>query len=570
MNAALKIFNISHILFPVILAYLLSSPAYSLNFWVESIHDSEDSNLQDNKCESKLEGSPCTLRAAIQQINQSAGVGNIYLKPGNYQLTQGQLNIETTIAIAPDPTLVSSYLAEDNVVNILGGGVENKHRIFNIEDGKWLILANVNLKDGWTFANEAGGAIRVGQGSMLHAFRTQFLNNHTHEARGGAIFLGNDSTASLSGCIFRDNGDYYDPATGELIDNNRPARHKGGAVYASFGSSLWMNQVLMSGNEATYGGALYVEWEAKVDIFNSTIIDSKTNAESDDNMTDIKGNAIHSEGGYIRINQSSLNYHQGHSGDTHTIWAQGAMDWRSYTGNVDNGQIKFQQLACAGCHIQGNDPFDMSKFTVELLADRIYHTMYFNGKCNRDCAFNIATYIDERLMPNTVGSGSIIDPPSLKIGNSIIVGPGFREFNACGGEGTAFESMGGNLLSNWAFKLEDNRKNACIFNGSIGNDTLVHWALYPLSGEIIRSLDQDPVVFRQQYINGRFIKTIEEPVAASGGDNTPSVKPADHNAGWRGIGMNSSNDSFFSCQSKDQTGFARTTSACDAGAYEAR
>ncbi len=537
----------------ILLLTSIANSAFSLDFIVANTSDAHDSSPGDGKCESTLTGAPCTLRAAIEEKNAGSG-GTIYIEPGDYQLTEGQLTISSSIALGA----TTASATHDNNVTIYGGGKENKHRIFAIEEEKLLVLANVNLKNGWAITNFTGGAVKVNRNAVLHAFNVKFEKNHVFGARGGAVSIARGGDAYLRGCMFINNGDYIE-ADGTVHNNNRLARHEGGAIIVSPGGRAEIQNSLMVGNKATYGGAIFVDWEGTVDIVNSTIAESKTSDSGSDNKNNQRGSAIHTQGGFVRINHSTINVvKENSSRDKNAIWGLGTLDWSSFEGDANRGANLFASKECIDCHITGQDPFDVTKFSLDLLKDKIFHTMYFRGKCDRQCSADIVAYIDEILLPGQIGSSNIQAPPSFTIGNSIISGSNLSTKNACGSFGEIFQSAGGNVYSGWWYSTIEELGNGCSLWGSDNSDNLRFWRFTPPNNVDIDIEDEEPLAIGQKYVSH----------VSSGFYQTPTAAPEDLNSGWIDQALESHSDPFFSCPTQDQTGYSRTGSGCDAGAFE--
>jgi CSLREA domain-containing protein len=89
-------------------------PAVAATFTVNSTADAVDANLADGVCETATAG-VCTLRAAIQQANASAGTDTIVLPAGTYTLT---------IAGAGEDAAVTGDLDVTGILTITGAGAD--------------------------------------------------------------------------------------------------------------------------------------------------------------------------------------------------------------------------------------------------------------------------------------------------------------------------------------------------------------------------------------------------------------------------------------------------------------
>ncbi|MCB1009687.1 MAG: CSLREA domain-containing protein, partial [Acidobacteria bacterium] len=64
----------------------LASPAIAATFVVDSTADAVDATPGDGLCASVLAGSPCTLRAAVQEANALPGEDLVLLPAGAFAL----------------------------------------------------------------------------------------------------------------------------------------------------------------------------------------------------------------------------------------------------------------------------------------------------------------------------------------------------------------------------------------------------------------------------------------------------------------------------------------------------
>ncbi len=551
------------------LTVLISQVCIGNEFFVTSTSDYVDTSLSANDCITNIPDSRCTLRAAIERMNSGQG-GNIYLAEGEYILTQGELNIDANIGLSP----INRALADETLVKIRGTGTvnSNRHRIFNVRSNKTFVIGFVTLENGWTETNQKGGAIHLEGSSTLHAINVNFEKNHTFGDAGGAIYVGKYASAVIRGCIFNENGDFFMDGDNEPQHNGDHHRNRGGAVFAAYATNVLISQSVFTKNKASRGGALFVSWGSKVDIENSSFNDNSTHREIFGNIsTTGQGAAIYAEGGVIRINHSSINkLEQAAPVGEKAIFMHGSMDWSQYTANEDDGKDEFDRL-CKSCHLLGNEPFDISKFTINTLKDRIRHTMYALGKCDEQCSVDVATYIATDLCNNNsevpcvspAGSIDLEERQSLTIANSIVSGgsSSITDFNACGSRGRLLTSAGGNVLSNWAYSVYENDIESCSLWGFDNSDLLTQWRYIPFSGTAIDLINGDVIEFD----NNIFVAP--EALSFHG---TPTALPTDINSGWRGNAIDSNLDAFFSCPSRDQTGFSRDETQCDSGAYEWR
>ncbi len=264
-------------------------------------------------------GSACTLRAAIQTINDQLAVGGCSYSGGSPDsidfdpalngqsivLGQGELVVSASMSInGPGRDLLS----------ISGNGAS---RVIRVSSGN-LTIRSLSVIDGRTSGdglNHSGAGIRL-DGSGLLQIEDSLISGHVTEGnntRGGAIFTENgdieitDSAISDNqtlgngaggAAIYIEDGDLI--IINSLISNNVTAGNfsSGGAIYTDpaggnlihiQGSELVNNRTL--GNQAE-GGAIW-GWGTYVEVSDSVISSNRT--EGDD-----------SPGGAIYLRSSGL------------------------------------------------------------------------------------------------------------------------------------------------------------------------------------------------------------------------------------------------------------------------
>ena len=181
--------------------------------------------------------SGCTLADAINAANRDEAVANCGAGQGNDTIyLSGDITLGANL-----PTIRSNMTINSNdhaVKRVISGN--HAYRIFNIEDGGNLTLLCLQLINGRGHSIR-GGAIRVLQG---HAQITDVrMENNWAEKGGGALRVGNGSSANCNMCQF--------------VDNSAPV---GGAIWVGDeGTSFVLQNSVVYNNSAEKGGGMYIK-----------------------------------------------------------------------------------------------------------------------------------------------------------------------------------------------------------------------------------------------------------------------------------------------------------------------
>ena len=181
--------------------------------------------------------SGCTLADAISAANSDQAVGNCSAGSGSDTIyLSGDITLGANL-----PTVRSNMTINSNnhaIKRVISGN--HAYRIFNVDDGANLSLLCLQLIDGRGHGIR-GGAVRVLQG---HAQLTDVrMENNWAEKGGGALRVGNGSSANCNMCQF--------------VDNNSPV---GGAIWVGDeGSSIVLSNSMVYNNSAERGGGMYIK-----------------------------------------------------------------------------------------------------------------------------------------------------------------------------------------------------------------------------------------------------------------------------------------------------------------------
>ena len=212
-----------------LMTIVAAPPARALGFAVDVLTDAVDATL-DGVCDDGAGN--CTLRAAIQEANDSPGPHTIVLPAGTVTLSIAGTGEDAAATGDLDVTTEVTITGNVAGTTIDGAGVD---RVFDVQTGGTLTLANLTLTGGVAPGVEDGGAVRGDTGSAVVADGVTFTGNSAGGA-GGAV--------AAAGTLNSTNSTYSaNVATGD-----------GGAIITT-GTTV-VNNVTVTGNTADNGGGL--------------------------------------------------------------------------------------------------------------------------------------------------------------------------------------------------------------------------------------------------------------------------------------------------------------------------
>ena len=254
------------------------SLASATTYHVNSLVDEADTNTADDVC-STASGA-CSLRAAIQQANASAGADVILLASGVYNFSlagdaedmglTGDLDVRSEI-------IITGNGADQSVIDAM-----RLDRVLEVHGAGQLTLNDVTVRNGLVqFGANSGGAGIGVSGGQLTVNDSNITLNYAY-AMGGGIsnFNGtvtlnrtvvdqNKSDAQGAG-IFNQDGNLTINDT--LISANGGARWLGGGIYNSAVSHLLeINNSTITGHTVQGDGAGILHLLGSLKITNSTI-----------------------------------------------------------------------------------------------------------------------------------------------------------------------------------------------------------------------------------------------------------------------------------------------------------
>lgn len=250
-------------------------PAAAATFTVNTTTDASDAAAGDGVC-AAVDGK-CSLRAAIEQANNSVGTDVIALPAGEYHTNLGQLILTdpatvqgvgaATTIIDPD-TAVRVFRIETGVnatfsgVTIRGGSAPGEH------GGGILSLGNLTLLEVSIVDNNAGfsggGIASTMTGTSLTIDRSTISGNQASDGNGGGLTIGTMGTLII---------------TNSTITNNTATIDGGGIYDGATGGTASITNTTISGNRAHGGGGGIHSYSAAT-ISSSTIRDNRADHDA--------------------------------------------------------------------------------------------------------------------------------------------------------------------------------------------------------------------------------------------------------------------------------------------------
>ncbi len=268
-----------------LIALPLCTTAFGATFDVDTTNDTADDDPNDGFC---LDSSgDCSLRAAVEQANASAGADTIQLSNEHYTVLSSMSITDdlTVVGILKNTTIVDAA-GNDRVFDIPGttatsvrlekmtiqGGSANYGGGIRVRGSANLDLVRVRLYDNYVIASGAGVHFHA---DTLYIYRSDIEEN-VAEGSGGGIFV--------SGTL----------QMGQTTVANNVALSGGGGMYVfAYDASSWIRRSTLSGNTAVNNGGgivatgtYLVPWEIR--------------------NTTISGNYAFGEGGGISSSNTDL------------------------------------------------------------------------------------------------------------------------------------------------------------------------------------------------------------------------------------------------------------------------
>ncbi len=206
-----------------------------------TVNDASDNAPVPGNC---IATGPCTLRAAIEEANASAGDTTITLPdahnvPNNPSLshiyTVLDSNGEIDFLDSGHTITLNGAGASAAVVQMQSGGTIT-HRVFLVGSGTTATISGISVEDGNVAA--AGGGILDNGGSLN--LSSSSVTNNTGQSGGGIDVVSGSATL-----------------TNDTIDSNS-ATSTGGGVFLTGGTTTISGGSISSNTSASAGGGIYI------------------------------------------------------------------------------------------------------------------------------------------------------------------------------------------------------------------------------------------------------------------------------------------------------------------------
>jgi len=266
-------FTFSRKVLLLVFLFLLSSVANAVTFTVNNTADAGDTNLADNECHAvgfALAANVCTLRAAIEQANATAGIDNIDVPAGNYLIrAPGGMMMGGGGGGGAAPTPFT--ITEGVVINGIDGKTTtiissngNLIRTFNINSPTAVTISNVTIQNGNAPAAVNSGGVLLSNALLNMTFSNVTIRNSGSNVGAGlawttpvaSVKIDNSTIEGNRGVGNGSHGGGINAGPGTLTITNSTIRNntavQGGGIYAT--GDVVLDKSTVSGNTANSGG----------------------------------------------------------------------------------------------------------------------------------------------------------------------------------------------------------------------------------------------------------------------------------------------------------------------------
>ena len=224
----------------ILFGLILPRLAPAATFTVNSADDVVDANPGDGICATTAGGATCTLRAAIQESNRSAGPDSIDIPAKTYTLALGGRNEDAAatgdLDILEDLTINGSTAGQ---TRISANGID---RVFDVIGPAVVSITHIIIQDGLALGDSGGG---IRNDATLTLAQVALHSNHAlngvgTDGDGGAIVNFNTGELTLVNVT----------VSGNTADNG------GGAIATIDPGVVHLTNVTITGNGAPAGGGI--------------------------------------------------------------------------------------------------------------------------------------------------------------------------------------------------------------------------------------------------------------------------------------------------------------------------
>lgn len=257
-----------------LLSFVFVVPCHAFEYIVNSTADGPDLDTGDGICAaSGVTGSPCTLRAAIQQANAWPGADRIRLSDGTYRLTLNGAGEE--LGALGDLDITDDLTIDGGLTSVIDACDPGKtscmaDRIFDIHSGAQVTLSHLTIQNGAIY-NDSGGGIQNTGALTLQGVNV--LNNLAGFNGGGIYQAGLGATLDMSQSTVDGNtandtsGSFFNNGGGISIQqgsvditlstiSNNIAGTNGGGVQLNGSTTVTITDSLIDGNQALGNGGI--------------------------------------------------------------------------------------------------------------------------------------------------------------------------------------------------------------------------------------------------------------------------------------------------------------------------
>jgi len=234
---------------------LLAMPSASLalpppSFTVNDATDAPLATTGGLACVS-TDGGSCTLRAAVQAIDDMGGPGTITIPGGDFKLT-----IAATAGGGPDdPSTGDLDVTGGTFLTITGAGASSSiidathlDRAFAVHAGASLAISGVTVQNGsQPYTAPSNNSVGPGYGGAFYNDGSLSVN---------ASVLRNNSAGNGGGVVFADTAASATSITNSTVTGNT-TESAGGVVSADSGSVTFTNDTVTHNSSSGEGGVLY-------------------------------------------------------------------------------------------------------------------------------------------------------------------------------------------------------------------------------------------------------------------------------------------------------------------------
>lgn len=245
-------------LFPLLLAAALAGCATDIEFTVNTTEDLHDLDPGDGVCGTNDAGSVCSLRAAVEEANETLDSLRIQITvpPGNYELT---LAVNGGLTLTQDRTRITGAGRTATIVDGL-----DTTRLFTItgDDATQIVIENLSLINGQVLDLGSGGAVFIQSDQFVVTFDEVRIADNQADFQGGGIYASGSGVLNVLNSTVEDNLSSACTVLGGVSG--------GGGIYSQRGV-LNVIQSEVRGNCGVRGGGVRIVNGGRSLILRSTI-----------------------------------------------------------------------------------------------------------------------------------------------------------------------------------------------------------------------------------------------------------------------------------------------------------